>query len=494
MEPLRILTFQQMEMIDDAAGEILERTGMKIACPEALDFLKNFGCQVDLQTSIVKFPRKITAQVIKKMKADYHQPGRPQRMPVRFSHVRFQSTPYQVHRDFTVNAGGFCCFIHDLDGQRRQANSHDVLCSINMVNALDQIDYTGLPVADQTIPAKHRPVVMAGQLAKYTKKLGGIEVFRKEDIRPIYEIAQIVSPTPKQLRENPVLVGYAETRSPLCFDTNMVEIFMEYIKMGLPQTVDTMPAGGSTAPVTAAAILALSAAETIGAMTLAYAIRDDAIVAMDISPSYTDMSSGIYKYSGADRLNLLMARVQLLAEFYGCPTGVHGGKTDSCFYDEQAGAEKMSSMLLAVLAGAVGIGTIGQLENGVTFSPVQLVTDNEMVRYVRRAVREPVIVNTETLAVDLIDKVGPQGQFLGESHTAEHFRDELFHSPLFPAQPWESAYNNKDQYQTSDKAAQLAADLWQQPQEPVLNDDQIKAINAVVKKATGCHDNNDKNA
>ena len=186
-----------------------------------------------------------------------------------------------------------------------------------------------------------------------------------------------------------------------------MEVFLEYVKLGVPQTVDSMPAGGSTAPVTAAGILALGTAETLAAMVLAYAVRDDAIVAMDITPSYADMHTGLFKYSGSDRCNLLMARVQLLSEYYGCPTGVHGGKTDSCYYNEQAGAEKVSSMLLPVLAGAVGIGTVGHLENAVTFSPLQLVIDNELACYVRRAIRTPWVIDDETLATDLIDAVGP---------------------------------------------------------------------------------------
>ena len=137
------------------------------------------------------------------MKRDYLRPDRPERLPVRFSHVRFRPLEYKVHADFTVSAGGFCCFIHDLDGCRRQANGDDVLCAINMVNHLDQIDYTGLPVADQSVPAEHRAVIMAAALAKWTRKLGGIETFAKSDVRWIHEIAQIVAGSSEEFRRHP---------------------------------------------------------------------------------------------------------------------------------------------------------------------------------------------------------------------------------------------------------------------------------------------------
>ena len=483
MEPIRILTDDQMAQIDAAAQTILEQTGMIIDSEEALDLLEKAGCAIDRATSLVKFPRKLVQETIARMRKGYDDPDRPERMPVRYSHVRFRRTPHQVHQDFTVSAGGFNCFLVDLNGNRRMATREDVLCAINMVNGLDDIDLTGLPVSDQTVPADDRPVVMAATLAKYTRKIGGIETFRVEDVHAIHEIAQVVAGSEENLRAHPALVGYAEVRSPLCFDRNMVEIFMEYIKLGVPQTVDTMPAGGSTAPMTGAGVLALGAAETIAPMVLAYAIDENAVVGMDILPSYTDMSSGLYQYAAPERLNLIAARVQLLSEYYGCPTGVHGGKTDSCFMNEQTGAEKMGSMLMAVLSGAVAVGTVGHVENAVTFSPVQLVIDNEIARAVRRMIREPIEVSEETLATDLIHTVGPSGNFLGESHTAEHFRDELLLSPLFTTQAYEQAHATPEQFDTVPKATEIARGLWTPVTEPVLDDDQVKAIDAIVASA-----------
>jgi trimethylamine--corrinoid protein Co-methyltransferase len=503
MEPVRILTPAQMEMIDQAAGEILEKTGMIFQSDRALSHLERFGCAVDRPGGRVKIPRAVSRAAVEKMRRDYLAAERPERMPVRFSHVRFRPAPYQVHQDFTVSAGGFCPFICDLEGRRRSADGRDVLCALNLVNHLDQVDTTGLPVSDQTVPPEQRPVKMAALLAKYTRKLGGIETFRKADVGPIYDIAQVVAGSAEEFRRNPLLVGYAEVRSPLCFDANMVEIFMEYLRLGVPQTVDTMPAGGSTAPVTAAGVLALGAAETMAAVVLAYAVSDRAVVAMDITPTFADMSTGMYKYAGPDRCSLLMARVQLLSEFYGCPTGVHGGKTDSCFHDEQAGAEKAASMLLPVLAGAVGIGTVGHLENAVTFSPVQLVLDGEIARSVRRAIRQPLVVDAETLAAEVVQAVGAGGNFLDHPHTARHFREEVFLSSLFPALPWDLAHakdggkaaqkvgekgpghgpaRDRD---AAERAREIARRHWRPPAAPVLSDDQVRQIDRIVQRATG---------
>ena len=375
LEPIRVFKWDEMEKIHHAALTILEEVGVKIDSAKAHDYLKKAGFITDRTSMVVKFPGKIVQRYVDKMRRDYDNPRRiPEKMSVRYSHIRFRRAHHKIHPDFTASAGGFCCYIFDLDGTRRSPTMDDVHRSINLVNQLDSIDYTGLPVSDQDTPYKLRPVKMAGELAKYSTKFGGVETFKREDIPYLIEIGTIIKGSLEALKREPILVGYAEARSPLCFDRNMVEIFMEYIELGFPQTLDTMPNGGATVPVTAAGNLAVGIAETLSAVVLGYAIDENAVVGVDIIPSYVDMQSGLFRYASADRMPLLVARVQMISEYYGCPSGVHGGKTDSCFVNIQSGIEKAMSTVFPVLAGAVGIGTVGHLENALTFSPQQLGT------------------------------------------------------------------------------------------------------------------------
>ena len=76
------------------------------------------------------------------------------------------------------------------------------------------------------------------------------------------------------------------------------------------------------------------------------------------------------------------------------------------------------------------------------------------------------------------------GNFLNEMHTAVYFRDELLLSPLFSAQPWDRAHAEPARYDTASAATEIARELWKKPDAPVLSDDQIKAIDAIVKRAT----------
>jgi len=485
MEPVRFLSREDMEQIHRAALRILAQTGMKVDHAKALEYLRDAGCMVDMDAKYVKFPESVVESAIVRMKGNFADPHRwPKRMSVRYSQVRFDAQPFRVHEDFSVSSGGFCCFILDIDGNRRAATMDDVRQALKLADRLDQVTYTGLPVAAQDVPVDIRPVVMAAELAKAIRKLGGIETFKPQDVEYISRIGEVVAGGREEHRKNPVLVGYAEARSPLCIDEVMADVMLAHLERGLPQSLDTMPNAGATAPMTAAGTLALGVAETLGGLVLGFAVDPNATMTIDFTPGYCDMRSMLFGYAGAERIPLIAARIQMICEYYGCPSGVHGGKTNACTSGLQAGVEKAISMLGPVMAGAIGFGTIGHLENALTFSPVQLVIDNEIARYVRRCVRG-VEVNDDTLAMDVITEAGIGGNTVGSEHTALHFKDELLLSPFFDVPSWgvgDSLDRNRFERLASDKAKQLLAE----DTEPVLTPDQEAAIDEIVAEAKEC--------
>jgi trimethylamine--corrinoid protein Co-methyltransferase len=481
-EPIRYLNDVEMESIHAAAVQVLDEVGMRVDSDEAPNYLEDYGCQVDYDSQTVRFPTDRVQDAVDHMRQAYADHDRiPQRMAVRYSEIYFSTRPHHVHSDFTANAGGFCVFIYDLDGQRRPATLEDVRASIRLANALDNVDFMGLPVSAQEVPAPMRPVVMAAELVKNTKKLGGVETFDRLDVAFITRIAEIAAGGPEALRRRPILVGYAEARSPLCIDRNMADILIEYVKRGLPQSLDTMPNGGMTAPVTCAGVLTLGVAETLAGLMLGYAVDRNAVMSIDICVSKADMRSGLYTYASAERMPLLAAAVQMINEYYGCPSGTHGGKTDACYPGTQAGMEKVMSMLFPLLAGSVGIGTMGHLENAVTFSPQQLVIDNEIAGAVRHML-QGFEVTPETLAVDVIKQVGPNGTFLDHEHTLRHLRKELFPSKMFDRLNWAAALDQPVRG-IEERAKLIAADLMNKETTPCLNSDQERAIDEVVAEA-----------
>jgi len=478
---IKVLTEREMRSLHEAAVRILERAGMLIDHPEALDYLQHAGCRVDRGHKRVFYPADVTEAAIAKMRRDFTLADRQGvEMPVRFSRVLFSSSPIRIRRDFTSNAGGFVPSILDLDGRRRFATMQDVRDAIRLIDALDHIDMTGLPVVASEVPERDRPVVMAAELVKGTRKIGGIEAWDATDVRALQRIASVIRESEQQARKRPLLVGYGEVRSPLCMDHNMVEVFIESVKLGLPQTVDTMPNAGATAPASGAACLAQGLAESMSAVVLGYAIDPNAMLGLDITPGYCDMRSGSFPYAGADRFPLVAAANQMLSEYYGRPGGCHGGKTDASTVGVQSGIEKALTVLFPILCGASGIGTVGQL-GSTTFSPVQVVIDNEIIGYVKRMLAAFEVGEDLSWAVDAICEVGPGGHFLSHPSTAERFRREFWLDHLFERlafQDDDAMRHDALVERARTKAQRLLADHHPEPLDP----DKAAAVDEIVRQ------------
>jgi len=91
--------------------------------------------------------------------------------------------------------------------------------------------------------------------------------------------------------------------------------------------------------------------------------------------------------------------------------------------DAQSGHEKTLTGLLPALAGANLIYGLGMIESGMTFDFGQLVMDDEFAAMIKMCVGG-IPVRDETLALDVIDEVGPFGDFLSHDHTMAHMRSQ----------------------------------------------------------------------
>lgn len=269
-------------------------------------------------------------------------------------------------------------------------------------------------------------------------------------------------------------------RTTLCFDGNMSEIFIEYAKLGFPQTIDTMPCAGTTSPAYFASTIAIGLAESIAGIVLGFSVNPEVRMGIALTPSATDMRTLIFPYASSDKMTLIAAMIQMLSEYYGCPTGAHAGKTDACVPNAQAGFEKALSALIPILFGAIGIGTLGNLEpGGITFSPVQLVIDNEIIGYIRRVLKG-FDVNEETLALDIIKEVGPEGSFITHQSPADNFRKEFYLSDISEHLS-RGSWENHDIKGIEERAREKVKKILKEHYPGSLSEDQAKEIDKIVK-------------
>ena len=97
-------------------------------------------------------------------------------------------------------------------------------------------------------------------------------------------------------------------------------------------------------------------------------------------------------------------------------------KSDAKTVNQQASVEAALSLAFATMEGANLIHDMGYLEAGRSGSHAMLVLCNEVIEWLAHAF-SGVEINDETLALDLIDQKGPNGNFLDDAHTVKHFRE-----------------------------------------------------------------------
>jgi trimethylamine--corrinoid protein Co-methyltransferase len=141
------------------------------------------------------------------------------------------------------------------------------------------------------------------------------------------------------------------------------------------------------------------------------------------------------------------------------------------------------SALLPALAGSSVIYGMGMTELGMVMSYDQLIIDSEIVKMTRR-IMDGIRFNDDTLAVEVIEAVGPAGTFLNQRHTLKHLRQETSTSTLFDRDMYDNWVTNgaKD---INARAHEEALALLESHKPTPLPDKMAKAIRAIIEDAEG---------
>jgi trimethylamine--corrinoid protein Co-methyltransferase len=133
---------------------------------------------------------------------------------------------------------------------------------------------------------------------------------------------------------------------------------------------------------------------------------------------------------GFGRIGIALFQVmynQMWRGKYNIPTMFGGsGMGNSKTIDYQLGYEKSINTVLTAISGASIINYVGGLTGELSYHPVLSVLDNDVAGMMGRFL-EGVEVSHDTLAIDLIDQIGPiPGFYLGDRHTREWWKKEQY--------------------------------------------------------------------
>jgi trimethylamine--corrinoid protein Co-methyltransferase len=409
---LELLTKNEKYAIHCASLDVLANTGIKIESEKALKILEEFGVLVDYKTKIAKFPPSLVEECIKKAPKLIRLCARDPRKDVVLD---------KRHVHFSTDG----CGVETIDfnsGKRRRSVKDDVEKSAMIANSLDVVSIYWPMVSAQDTPKDTRFLhELHAALRGTVKHVQHIATSSWEAQKQI-EIAELILGERGGLKRKPIISAYLCTVPPLHFDKGATEAAMEFAKASVPVAFMSMPLAGANAPATLAGCLVIMNSEVLGYNTLVQCVNPGAPVIYCNSGGILDMRTSAY-VGGAPESGLINAAGGELAHYYGFPCIVGGMGTESSIPGQQAAYEKMQDAVLHCLVGVDIIDGIGLLDSCKLLSFEQMVIDAEMAEMALR-IAKGIEVNDDTLAVDVIHKVGCGGHFLAEKHTRDYWRKE----------------------------------------------------------------------
>lgn len=428
---LEVLSPEEIQQIHEATLHILAHCGVKILNPRMLAFLRSRGIAVDEQRGLARFTPTCVETALSQIPPHFDVFDREGQ----FAFSLGEGIP-------RIAAGHNAVFWVDSEtGETRPSTVADVEQFARLCERLEAIDMIGIPAMPQDVPDpaatllygvracienSRKPIFFSTDKAAINRACMELlrAAFKGDWEHQIYGISQ-VSPT-----------------SPLYWEEGVLEAIMDTVEAGVPLAILPEPNAGVSAPFTLAGLLTVNNAECLSGLVMTQLLKPGTPVLYANSWTTTDMRNGAALVGSTETSLCRIAGAQL-ARFYRVPCHTTAPNSDNHAHDEQNAWEKMLSQFCAVAAGNDLIVNCGMFATGMTCSHEQLIMDEEMSAMCLR-MAAGIRVSPETIARDLIEQVGPQGEpYLTADHTLRWLRSDEYLLPRVsvrgPYEAWRRA-------------------------------------------------------
>ena len=417
----------QVEAIHLASLDILESAGVTFLSPRAQKILADAGAVVNNENGNVRIPASLVKETLRKCPATFRLYARN---PKHDLHIGGNNQ--------YMTCGGEYPYILDLQsGARRLALSSDLVPLIKVTDALDNISVGGsYMIAPSDIPELYRHIERSVLHYKHTSKTshwdteGYIGSSGELGATHNLELAATVAGGMENLSKKPIGTASICPSSPMIYDSGLTDDMIEFARHGVPILIEPMDNAGATSPNTLAGSLLQTNATVLAGLVLVQLVKPGNPIVYGSIPVNLDLRT-VIPAVGCPETALRCAGGAEMAKYYGLPSAMSGGVSDSKIPDVQAGFESALTMLTTVLAGANWIRVVaGALEYHFTASFEMLVVHDEMFGIAKR-IAGGMEVNEDTLATSLVKKIAPlHGHFMAERHTLEHINSDRYLTKL----------------------------------------------------------------
>jgi len=410
MQDYRLLSDAQLDEIHLASLEVLRRTGVRVYDAQALALLQDAGCVVSDET-LVRFPPAVIEDAL-------------QAAPPRVVLCDRTGEPrvFLEGRCTYFGTGSDLPNTLDLEtGERRLSLLSDVAAAARLVDRLPNLDFCMSMALPSDAPPETSDRYSFLAMIENTVKPVVITAWDERGLADIIRMGEVVAGGADELRLKPFLFAYLEPSSPLRHSDTALRKMLLMADRGLPFVYAPGPIEGASAPVTSAASLVMANAEVLSGLAVAQLRRRGTPFVWGSGSGPLDMKTVVGTYASPEFMLHCMAMAELAHRYYHLPVWSFAGCSDSKLPDIQAGIESALWIVWTALSGANLVHDVGYVESSLTCSLELIVLGDEIISYVRRLMAG--IANTpETLALDVIDQVGPGGNYFRAPHTLQNYK------------------------------------------------------------------------
>lgn len=409
----KVLSDSEIIQVHEASINILENTGIMVYSKKVLNLLESKGAVVDYDKKLAKLPRKLVEACLKTLPATFDL------------YDRNGNKALTIGNGIPRCASGHnAIFIIDAEtNERRNSTLKDVENFALISDKLEDIDIVGVPVMPQDVTPQATLIYAVKSLYENTTKPLFFSTESSAVNAAIIKIMKAVAGK-DDISDCPTAISQLSSTSPLIWEEGAVEALMDVSKEGIPLNLLPEPMTGVSAPYSVAGLLTMHNTEVLSGIVISQLVRPGAPVIYGSSWTTYDM-----KYTtaiiGSPETSMLRVAGCQMARYYNMPSHTTAPNSDSNAHDEQNAWEKTISNMCAICAGNDVVMNSGMFATGLTISLEQLVLDDEINGIIRRLYRG-IEVNKDTIAAEVINNVGPRGNFFMEDHTFNYLRSGEF--------------------------------------------------------------------
>lgn len=279
-------------------------------------------------------------------------------------------------------------------------------------------------------------------------------------------------------RERPFISGWVLTLPPFGIDSESLDALMEMNRRKIPVMLSSGPILGTSSPVTIAGTIAQAHAEILGCIVVSQLVNSGAPIVYTSFARGMDMKSGNISMA-CPEFGILKVAMAQMGKYLDLPIRMPSMLRDSKVLDAQAGFE---TGMVGTVTGLIADLMDGmQLDMDLVVDFPDLVFCDDCMAGIRRMAGD-LVVDEDSVALEVMKAVGPGGTFLSQDHTFENFRRELWAPKLIERRNWDlwETDGSLDIFKVAEKKAleMLAVDPA-----PLLSAETEDKIDVIVRKA-----------